>query len=126
MGILNDAELLQRSLEVTRESHQIQQRVQELEKLLSAPAPWSLDGIAGLVEDFQDAFHLRDGSPQSHFMSAAAAITARWVEDLGLPGTIPTEETWWRLAERLNLHVLVYPPQQAEIEGQPVKATLTG
>ncbi len=34
------------------------------------------------------------------------------------------EGTWQRLAEKLNLRMLVYPPDQNDVAGQSVKATL--
>jgi len=124
MGVLNDTELRERSSQVVRESQEMRVRVRELERLLSDPAPWSLDGIAGLVEEFQDAFHLPEGSSASRFMSEVTAIAARWVDDLGIPGIIPSEETWLRLAERLNLHILIYPPEETEVKDKLIKATL--
>lgn len=124
MGILNDVELLARSSEVAQESQEMPERVHELERLLSAPAPWRLDGIASLVEEFRSAFHLPESSPASWLISAATAIAARWVDDLGMPGTSPPEKIWHRLAGRLNLRILIYPPQEAEVGGRPVKATL--
>ena len=124
MGLINDAELRERSAEVVRDSQDIQTRVHELERLLSAPAPCSLDGIAGLVEEFREAFHLEKGSPADHLMSASTAIAARWVDDLGMPGTWPSDEIWERLANKLNLYIRVYPPQEAEVAGKSVKATL--
>lgn len=124
MGILSDAELLERSSQVAREGKEIEARVSALRRLLSTPNPWSPNGIADLVEEFQRPFHLPEGSPSACFMSAVTTIATRWVDDLGMPGTMPVDETWQRLAERLNLHILVYPPEEAEVRSETVKATL--
>ncbi len=124
MGILNDVNLLERSSGVARDAKEMRARVRELEEILSAPDRLSLETDGLLVKDFQDAFHLTEGTPQARFISTATAIAAGWVDDLGVPGTIPHDETWQRLAEKLNLRMLVYPPDQNEIDGQPVKATL--
>ena len=124
MGIINDAQLLERSSGVARDEKEMRVRVRELEDILSAPTRWGLETANGLVKDFQDAFHLREGTPEARFISTATAIAARWVDDLGMPGTIPHEDMWQRLAEKLNLRMLVYPPDLNEVAGQPVKATL--
>jgi chromosome segregation ATPase len=124
MGIINDAHLLERSSGVARDAKEMRARVRELEEILSDPDRLSLETDGLLVKDFQDAFHLTEGTPQARFISTATAIAAGWVDDLGVPGTIPREDTWQRLAEKLNLRMLVYPPDQNEIDGQPVKATL--
>lgn len=122
LGIISDAQLLERSSGVAREAKEMRVRVRELEDILSAPDPLSTDVAGSLAKDFQSAFHLSDGTPQARFLSAATIIAAEWVDDLGMPGTLPHEDTWKRLAEKLNLRM--YPPEQAEIEGQRVKATL--
>jgi hypothetical protein len=83
-----------------------------------------LEATGGLARDFQDAFRLAEGTPEARFISTATAIAARWVGDLGMPGTIPREDRWQRLAEKLNLRMLIYPPDQNDVAGQPMKATL--
>lgn len=124
LGIISDAQLLDRSSGVARDAKEMRARVRELEDILSAPDRLSTDIAGGLAKDFQNAFHLSDGTPQARLLTAATMIAAGWVDDLGMPGTIPHEDTWQRLAEKLNLRMLVYPPERAEIEGQRVKATL--
>jgi DNA invertase Pin-like site-specific DNA recombinase len=124
LGIISDAQLLERSSGVARDAKEMQARVRELEDILSAPAQFSTDIAGGLAKDFQNAFHLSEGTPQARFLSTAAVIAAKWVDDLGMLGTIPHEDTWQRLAEKLNLHMLVYPPEREKIDGQLVKATL--
>jgi hypothetical protein len=124
LGIISDAQLLDRSSSVARDAKEMRARVRELEEILSTPDQLSTDMAGALVKDFQNAFHLSDGTQQERLLTAATMIAAGWVNDLGMPGTIPHEDTWQRLAEKLNLRMLVYPPERAEIEGQRVKATL--
>ena len=124
LGIIDDAQLLERSSGVTRDAKEMRARVRELEDILSAPNQLGIDTAGELAKDFQDAFHLPDGTAQARLMASATSIAAGWVDDLGMPGTIPHEDTWKRLAEKLNLSMMVYPPEQTEIEGQRVKATL--
>ena len=102
----------------------MQARVRELENILSSPAPWNLGRDGSLVRECLDAFELHEGSPERNFMSAVTTIAAKWMDDLGMPGTLPQEETWQRIAEKSNLRVSVYPPEEYEIAGQQLKATL--
>lgn len=124
LGIIDDAQLLERSSGVARDAKEMRARVRELEDILSAPDWLGTDTASGLARDFQNAFRLSDGTPQARLLSAATSVAVGVVDDLGLPGAIPHEDTWRRLAEKLNLRMTVYPPEQAEIEGQRVKATL--
>ena len=124
LGLLDDAQLSERSAQVTQEAQELRARIRELENILDTPANYNTDGNASLIEDIQEAFQLPKGSPQRHFMSAVAAIATKWVDDLGMPGSLPEEDTWQRLAEKMNLRMLVYPPDQEEIAGQRIKATV--
>jgi len=124
LGVIDDAELMERSSRAIRDARDMEARVRELEDILNAPAPWDLEKAGGLVKDFQEAFHLSEGTPEARFISTATAIATKWVADLGMPGSIPCEDTWQRLTEKLNLRMLVYPPDQTELAGQPIKATL--
>ncbi len=124
LGIIDDTQLLERSSGVARDAKEMRVRVRELEDILNAPDQLSTDTAGDLSRDFQNAFHVADSTPQARFLSTATSIAAEWVDDLGMLGTIPHEDTWKRLAEKRNLHMTVYPPEQPEIEGQRVKATL--
>ena len=124
LGLLDDARLSERSAQVSQEAQELRTRIRELENILDTPANYNADGNAGLIEDIQEAFQLPRGSPQRHFMTAVAAIATKWVDDLGMPGSLPEEDTWQRLAERMNLRMLVYRPDQEEIAGQRIKATV--
>ncbi len=124
MGILDEVQLMERTSETARDRKEMQARVRELENILSSPAPWSLGQDDLLVRDFLDVFELHEDSPERNFMSAVTTIATKWMEDLGVPGTVPHEETWQRIAEKSNLRVSVYPPEVNEIAGQPLKATL--
>ncbi|MFC1910993.1 recombinase family protein, partial [Chloroflexota bacterium] len=124
MGLLDDAQLSERSAQVAREAQELRVRIRELQNILDTPENYDTDSNAGLIEDIQDAFNLPKGSPQRHFMSVAAAIATKWVADLGVRGSLPKEETWQRLAEKMNLRMLVYPPDHEEVAGQRLKATV--
>jgi hypothetical protein len=124
MGILDDIQLMERTSEIAWDRKELQARVRDLENILSSPTPWNLGRDDSLVRECLDAFDLHEGSPERNFMSAVATITAKWVDDLGMPGTLPQEEIWQRIAEKSNLHVSIYPPEENEIAGQRLKATL--
>ncbi len=124
LGVLDDARLSERTHDVIRDRKETESRVRELDNILSSPAPWNVGRDDGLVRECLDAFHLRQGSPERNFMSAVATIATEWVEDLGGSGSMPNEETWKRLAEKLDLSMLIYPPEEKEVKGQPVKATV--
>jgi len=124
MGILDEVQLVERTSEIARDRKGMQGRIRELEDILSSPDPWKLGRDDGLVNECLDAFKLQEGSSERNFMSAVTTIVADWVGDLGTPGEIPEEETWQRISERSNLRVSVYPPDEEEIDGQPLKATL--
>ena len=124
MGILDEVQLMERTSEIARDRKEMQARVRELESILSSPAPWNLARDDGLVRECLDAFEIHEGSPERNFMSAVATIASKWMDDLGIPGTLPQEETWQRIAEKSNLRVSVYPPEEDEIAGQQLKATL--
>ena len=124
MGILDEVQLAERTSEIARDRKGMQSRIREVEEILSSPGPWNPSRGDGLVNECLDAFELRKGSPQRNFMSAVTTIVTDWVGDLGMPGTIPEEETWQRISEKSNLRVSVYPPDEEEINGQQLKATL--
>jgi len=124
MGILDEVQLMERTSEIARDRKEMQVRIRELEDILSSPAPWNLGRDDSLVSECLDAFELHEGSPEHNFMSAVTTIVTDWVGDLGMPGTIPEEETWQRISERSNLRVSVYPPEEDELDGQQLKATL--
>ena len=123
-GIIDDALLLDRSSNVARDGKEMHARIRELEDMLSSPDQFNTSTPGNLAKDFQNAFHLSDGTPQARFISTATEIANGWIDELGMPGTLPNETTWLRLAEKMNLHMLVYPPEQNEINGERVKATL--
>jgi len=124
MGILDEVQLMERTSEIARDRKEMQARVRELENILSSPAPWNLGRDDSLVRECLDAFDLHEGSPERNFMSAVTTIATKWMDDLGIPGTLPQEETWQRIAEKSNLRVSVYPPDEKEVAGQRLKATL--
>jgi hypothetical protein len=124
MGILDEVHLLERTSEIARDRKEMQARVRELENILSSPGPWNLGQDDSLVRESLDAFDLHEGSVERNFMSAVTTIATKWVGDLGMPGTLPQEDTWQRIAEKSNLHVSVYPPEENEVAGQRLKATL--
>jgi len=124
IGILDEVQLLERTSEIARDRKEMQVRVRELENILSSPAPWNMGRDDSLVRECLDAFDLHEGSPECNFMSAVTTIAAKWVDDLGIPGTLPQEGTWQRIAEKLNLRMSVYPPEENDIAGQRLKATL--
>jgi len=124
MGILDEVQLMERTSEIARDHKEMQVRVRELENILSSPAPWNLGRDDSLVRECLDAFELHEDSPERNFMSAVTTIATKWMGDLGMPGTLPHEETWQRIAEKSNLRVSVYPPDEKEVAGQRLKATL--